>query len=276
MNLPDRAAQAAQGHISLLNARLPGALDSYYIIGSVALGAFEEGFSDVDFVVLLRGRPDGAALNELKQLHRELCSRFPQTALDGLYITQGDLTGQAGAQAYPRFNHGKFLGLKAFEPGSVAVWELKKHGVCLSGRAPESLPFDVSPETLLSRMRANLDTYWRKWVRKCRNPFSPWFYGIFGLGAVEWGVLGISRLYYTFCEKDVTSKAGAGEYALQHVPEPWRGIVREALARKQNRVPQYISAPLRRRHALAYVEYMIDECCRLYDGGTDNAGETHG
>ncbi|MDZ5016954.1 DUF4111 domain-containing protein, partial [Clostridium perfringens] len=62
------------------------------------------------------------------------------------------------------------------------------------------------------------------------------------LNIIEWGVLGVSRLYYTFKERDITSKIGAGEYALQNLPERWHKIINESMRlRKGNKKSFYNS-----------------------------------
>lgn len=68
-------------------------------------------------------------------------------------------------------------------------------------------------------MRDNLNSYWLKWVNSCRRFTSIGYIALLvSLKTIEWGVLGVSRLYYTFNEKNITSKVGAGEYALKTVP----------------------------------------------------------
>jgi hypothetical protein len=77
---------------------------------------------------------------------------------------------------------------------------------------------------------------------------------------IEWGVLGVSRLYYTFKEKDMTSKVGAGEYALKNVPQEWHKIINESMRlRKGNKKSYYNSIVKRRNDALKYIDYIIQE-----------------
>lgn len=49
-----------------------------------------------------------------------------------------------------------------------------------------------------------------------------------------WGVLGVTRLHYTLATGMVTSKAGAGAYALETFPERWHRILREAVDIRTN------------------------------------------
>lgn len=89
------------------------------------------------------------------------------------------------------------------------------------------------------------------------------------LKSIEWGVLGVTRLYYTFREKGMTSKVGAGEYGLKKLPERWHKIINEAMRlRKGNKKSYYSSIIERRNDTLAYIEYIIEECNQLVDEQT--------
>jgi hypothetical protein len=263
--LPDAARAVVRRHIELLNERLPGMLDSYYIVGSAALGAYDEKFSDIDFVSLMKTKPQAGEIKQHKRIHRELRRRFPHVRLDGIYVAREVLANGCPERVCPRFNAGVYLGLKRFDAGSVEAWQLKKHSICAFGKRSESLPFNVNSGALLERMRGNLDTYWRKWADDCKKPRSLRFLGLlFRHKSVEWGVLGISRLYYSFRQRDIASKAAAGEYALKTLPERWHRIVREALRLRDPGIPpQYASRIVRRNDALKYVEHMMRECARV-------------
>ena len=55
-----------------------------------------------------------------------------------------------------------------------------------------------------------MNAYWLHWMKSCEKFPSIRYIGSFvSLGMIEWGVLGVSRLYYTFKERDMTSKVGA-------------------------------------------------------------------
>jgi len=81
---------------------------------------------------------------------------------------------------------------------------------------------------------------------------------------VEWGVLGVTRQYYTLREKDVVSKSKAGEYALLNVPDKWKQIIKEALRIREGvTTSNYISPIKRRNDALSYMDFIIADCKKL-------------
>lgn len=261
--LPAIVQVTVQTHISMLQAALSGWLESYYIIGSVALGAFTQGHSDVDFVAVTTARLTAADLEKLKRIHAELWNKRLFTGLDGLYITDEDMGGTSGSiTGCARFNEGKFHGLQRFDASSIDALELKQVGIRILGRDPAALPFTVDWNKLLAGMVNNVNTYWRRWAQRCSMPFSLNYAGLyFKHGAVEWGVLGISRIYFTLRERDVASKSAAGRYVLGTVPEKWHRVINEALRLRNAEIaPQYKSIIRRRNEALAYIGYMIEEC----------------
>lgn len=77
---------------------------------------------------------------------------------------------------------------------------------------------------LIRKMLQNLNTYWASFTRQPGRMVWLWCdYGI------QWAVLGVLRQFYTFREGDITSKSGAGEYALKQLPERWHRLIQEAL-----------------------------------------------
>lgn len=74
----------------LLRRNLP-TLDSVYLYGSVALGDFIEGSSDIDFIAVHREPLSQADIDAIAMIHREVENTFPQTDVMGTYLLKGDL-----------------------------------------------------------------------------------------------------------------------------------------------------------------------------------------
>ena len=72
---------------------------------------------------------------------------------------------------------------------------------------------------------------------------------------------GVVRPYYTLTAHDITSKIGAGEYALTHLPAQWHNIIREAI-RIRTRQPNTLYRTKLARDADAYnfLRYVIQYC----------------
>ena len=86
-----------------------------------------------------------------------------------------------------------------------------------------------------------------------------------GSWAPAWGVLGVSRLHYTLATGEITSKEGAGIYALRTFHRRWRRIVEECLRiRGGGEGRSLYRTPLgRRRDALAYMAMVIEDAQRF-------------
>jgi hypothetical protein len=75
---------------------------------------------------------------------------------------------------------------------------------------------------------------------------------------IQWAVLGVLRQYYTFREGDITSKTGAGEYALTHLPARWHRLIREAIhIREHTGACSYGFQIFRAVEAWAFLKYVI-------------------
>lgn len=165
-----------------------------------------------------------------------------------------------------RFNEGKFFGHTKFAKNSIDAFQLKKYGIPIKGQPIEEASYTVDWDILIMNMGKNLNTYWLSWWSGSKKfPSIKYFELLFSLKAVEWGVLGVSRLYYTFNENDMISKVGAGEYALKNVPQKWHKIIHESMRlRNGNKKLLYTSIFERRKDALDYIEFMIHRCNNLF------------
>ncbi|MED3649763.1 aminoglycoside adenylyltransferase domain-containing protein [Heyndrickxia sporothermodurans] len=266
-HIPVRVNEVLSVYFDFFESKLPNLLDSYYLYGSTSLGEYNERQSDIDFIAVVKREMSETEIHRLKDIHYHMQKRFPHTTLDGVYILQIDLESpNKNTPLCPYFNDGKFKGFKKFDQNSIDAYQLKKYGVTVRGEKIENVNFDVNWDVLIENMRANLNTYWRNWTNDCKKFLSLKYIGLFfNLGMIEWGVLGVSRIFYTFREKDITSKVGAGEYALRAVPQKWHKIINESMRfRKGNKKSFYTSVFERRKDALAYMEFIIRESNRLF------------
>lgn len=243
--------------LGALQDELPGFVTALYIHGSVALGAFHEPSSDIDFIAVTSRRATGEDITRLRAIHRRIAQVYPRWALEGSYLQPADLGGiPETVAAYPFHHDGKLTAAGHFDLNDITWWVLKRHGITLLGPAAQELPYTVDWDSLIARMGENLNTYWKSWTTspsKMAALLDDW--------GIEWAVLGVLRQYYTFREHDITSKTGAGLYALQHVPEEWHRIVREALRIRNGESGSiYPAAPRRALIAVGFLRYVIADC----------------
>ncbi|ADL50071.1 aminoglycoside adenylyltransferase domain-containing protein [Clostridium cellulovorans] len=260
--IPEEAKEIINNNIESLEAVLPDFLESYHIYGSISLGAFNTKESDIDFIAITKRKAMEKDIDILKNLHINIKKKFPKKSLDGMYLFKDDIEA-LNKKDSPclRFNDGNFEGIVPFLRDSIDAFQLKKYGINIKGQSAKSLDYSVNFNILINNMYENLNTYWLNWMNKCKKfPSMDYINLLVNLKEIEWGVLGVSRLYYTFLEKDMTSKVGAGEYALKVFPQRWHKIINESMRLRKGVKTSYYSSLLQRRNdAIAYMDFVIGE-----------------
>ncbi|OPA73728.1 hypothetical protein BVG16_26935 [Paenibacillus selenitireducens] len=253
-------------YISMVQKELP--LQGFYIYGSIALGDYSLELSDIDFIAVTDQRLNPDGIRHVEQVHRLVERKFPKPNLNGIYVTWEDLGKlQEEITPYPFYCDGKLTAAGYFECNLVTWYELKHTGITIIGPEASDLAFTVDWGQLISLMYANLNTYWQRWIVQSEKHLSLKSAALyFRSSEVEWGVLGITRLFYTFREHQITSKARAGEYALLIVPERWHKILQEALrVRRGVKKSMYASKSQRRSDALHYMKYIQKEANAMFE-----------
>lgn len=265
-NLHPRIQTILNEYMTQMQKVLP--LQGFYIYGSIALGDYSLELSDIDFVAVTEDRLNPDCIHHVEQVHRLIERKYPKPNLNGIYVTWDDLGKlQEEISPYPSYCDGKFTDAGYFECNLVTWYELKSSGITILGPDAGDLAYTVDWNQLISLMHANLNTYWHRWIAQSEKRLSLKSAALYWLSSeVEWGVLGITRLFYTFREQQITSKAGAGEYALQIVPERWHKILQEAIrVRKGAKKSLYSSKSQRRTDALQYMRFIQNEANAMFD-----------
>jgi hypothetical protein len=257
--IPESIRPLLNDYLGLLSDRVPDLADAGYLHGSIALNAFNDRLSDIDFITVLRHRPTAEELTCLQAIHQNLATKYPRWKMDGSYLQWQDL-GRLPAEIDPSpyVADGIFHSQGYRDVNLVTWWLLKHHGIALFGTSPQTLTFTVSWDELVARMHDNLHSYWQSWTRSpTRLPQLLTDYGF------QWAVLGVLRLWYAFREGDIVSKTTAGRYALNHLPERWHPIVREAISlRETPALRSYKSRICRAVDAVRFLRYIIQQCDR--------------
>jgi hypothetical protein len=260
--LPPTAERLVTAYLERVDAEAPGLASGLYLTGSLALDDFRPGHSDVDFVVVTGSPIEPAMLPALERVHAALTARLPEPLFEGIYLARDDLRRDpADVGPVPYVHEQRFHAAGRFELSPVTWATLARHGVPVRGSAPAELAIWDDPATLERWTRQNLVEYWRPWQahhgrlrsRAGLSALRPW--------ASEWAVLGVSRLHYTLATGRITSKYGAGLYALRRFPARWHRPILEALSiRRGNGVGSlYRTTFGRRADLLRYLTMVIDD-----------------
>jgi hypothetical protein len=258
--LPTEVTPILNLYLNEVETHLPGLLNGFYLHGSIALGAFHPKFSDVDFVAVLNRRVSVEAFAKLEAIHRRIEKEYPRPQLQGSYLQPEDLgRDESVIPAHPHYSDG-VLHTSHHAENDVTWWLLKNRGVTLQGIPANELDFSVDWSRLLANMRVNLNRYWGRYTREPIRIIQL----LFDEG-IQWAVLGVLRQYYSFETGEITSKIGAGSYALQHLPPRWHRIIQEAInIRNQQKPSRYRSRLVRAIDAFAFMRFIIGWCNTRY------------
>src|SRR5689334_21926295 len=89
--IPQPIQQVLKAYIGLMNDTLPDLLTGLYLHGSLALGAYNPGLSDIDFIAITSRRCTPSDIATLRVVHHSLIERYPQAQLEGSYLQRHDL-----------------------------------------------------------------------------------------------------------------------------------------------------------------------------------------
>jgi hypothetical protein len=276
-SVPDAGVERdARRYLAQLDQLLPGEVLGFYLVGSVALGAYRRRRSDLDFVAVLQDECHQHRLARLRLAHvrsgavtgaRALREhRSPLTGtFNGVFIRESDL-GKPVTTIVPVASQTgtEFHAGRAGSDLSPVGWKvLGESGVPLRGPQPAQLTLDPQPELLRPWTAGNLEAYWRPWAESvARAPYRR--FRLRPRWATAWGVLGAPRLHCTMATGDVISKEAAGDYARAEFPPKWRALIEEALAYWREE-PERVSWSPRERALLTaeFVTFVIEQAAGL-------------
>jgi hypothetical protein len=268
--LPAPVAATVEAYLRQADRLLPGVVTGFYVVGSVALGAYRERRSDLDVVAVVDDDLDAGAVRRLRLLHLRSgirtamaairAGRSPLTgACNGVVIRRRDLARPVSEirPVASQTGHHFTTGPVGSDVSPVAWKVFAERGVAVRGDDPSSLGLDPQPDLLTSWNLGNLESYWRPWAESVRR--SPGQFRLRPRYLTAWGVLGAPRLHHTIATGEIVSKEAAGEHALEVFPSGCHPLIGEALAYWRSEPDRLAASPSRRAHLTAdFVTEVID------------------
>jgi hypothetical protein len=145
--LLDRFAAGAGGVVQL---------EALWAHGSLALGDFQPGRSDLDLVALISAAPDDAEQQDLRRMHEALHRQEPLAQkLHCSYVVRAELDDPG--REHLTWAHAEMF-TRVVSP--VSRRELHLGGLCLLGPAPDTVLPPVSDQELADYIRGDLRDYW--------------------------------------------------------------------------------------------------------------------
>ncbi len=254
--IPDSIQKVLTLFIDKCNKELPGLLEGMYLHGSIAIDAYLEGQSDIDFVAVTSRKLTSDDAARLKDIHLNLAETCKKPQLDGLYVQSSNLA----AEGY-FYNEGTFG--KAGHDTPVTWWLLKNKGITILGPAANELLIDVTTEDLTVYVRKNMNDYWATRVAAMEQRKEELIaYPVQQVETeMEWTVLGLLRQFYTLEEEDIISKLAAGEYGLRELGTKWHKLIQEAINIRQGNPERNFTKNEERVHAtIEFAKELISSC----------------
>jgi Domain of unknown function (DUF4111) len=257
--IPEAIRPLLRDYIQLLTQYVPNLTEACYLHGSISLNAFNERLSDIDFITVLRRSPTSQDINQLQTIHQIIATTYPRWKLDGSYLQWHDFGRLPDAIAPSPYVADGVFHLQGYRGINLITWWVLKHyGIAILGASPQELSFTVSWDELVARMHDNLNSYWRSWTRSPTRLLQ-----LFTNYGIQWSVLGISRLWYTFCEHDIVSKTEAGRYALMHLPQRFHLLIQEAINLRDAPEQRFYKSRIYRAYdAVRFLRHVIRLCDR--------------
>ncbi|WP_299736826.1 aminoglycoside adenylyltransferase domain-containing protein [Rossellomorea sp. y25] len=260
---PKMVEAVLQDYLALCNKYLPRTIEGLYLHGSIVLDAYVNNSSDIDFISVTRRRMTEKDSDILTLIHKELALKYPKPEMDGVYIIQEDICNIDEKQDYAYYNNG-VLNFGEYFNFNPITWYLFKHkGISVIGPDTTSFKVDISSQQIYSYVLTNMNTYWAERVHVMENSIKELkrFRSDMIDDEIEWSVLGLLRQYYTLSEYDIISKQNAGEYGLQHLPEEWHSIIKEAMnIRSGLKVSLFNTEHERIHKTIKFLKYLISHC----------------
>lgn len=227
-----------------------------YLVGSAALDDFQPGRSDIDTITVI-ARPfaevDHAALREI---HRVIVTRFPQTHYDTTYIPIAWLSTLPEPRSVTPFSVNGELRLDqpAGQVHPVQWIELAYHGIRCFGPEISELPIITDRTAARDYVRGNLAGYWDGQVSAIHAALNA--NRVIEAGAlaeaVTWMVLGAPRLAAFLERGSIISKSEAAHWLASRYPES-RGLAEHCLAERYGEPAEFTLDDLRQSADLVAV-----------------------
>lgn len=260
--IPQVVTEVMNNYIALVNERFPDLLVGVYIQGSIALDAYVEGSSDIDFVTIMSRRLLEFEITVLSEIHRRIANTYNSIEMDGVYIVWSDLGKLTiNDNRYLVYNSGEIEVESYINP--ITWWLLKTKGIRVVGPDSNSFTYETSSSDLVAYVNKNMNSYWVHQTSNLESAFGEINkYPKEEIDtSIEWSILGLLRQYYTLKEHDIISKIDAGEYGLKLVPSEWHPIIIEAInIRKGVKRNHYTSEQERMKDTIGFSKYIINYC----------------
>ncbi|KPL60166.1 MULTISPECIES: aminoglycoside adenylyltransferase domain-containing protein [Bacillaceae] len=267
-DLPQIVDKVLLEYINLFNHYLPETLEGLYVHGSIALEAYVNDSSDIDFITVTKRRLSKEDSSALYRIHKTLQQKFQKPDMDGVYIVKDDIGKMDSSckdenEMHAYFNNGELNFGEYFNFNPITWYVMKHKGIRVVGPEILSSISGPSSQELCQYVLHNMNTYWVRRLHSFEESIEEVKHYPTAMidTEIEWSVLGVLRQYYTLKEASIISKQAAGQYGLQELPEEWHSLIREAMnIRSGVQGVDSVSNDIRVKQTIKFLKYVISLC----------------
>lgn len=231
-----------------------------YLSGSLALGDFDPGSSDIDLLVVTDAPPSDAQLAALRAMHEEFdaspspwVGKVEVVYIDRTALRRSVLDPFSPDQApIPQVERERDLFLDRLEDGWLSQCVIvREHGVTLYGPNPQTLIPPIDPDAMRHQVaripamwldEAHNDPTWLEWLGVRQNQ--------------AFVTLTLCRLLYTLELGAVASKPAAARWVQTVLGEHWTGLIERALTGQHDPAP---TPEADMAATIALIEYTVEQ-----------------
>ncbi|GAA0959468.1 hypothetical protein GCM10009554_73210 [Kribbella koreensis] len=240
--LPAEVSATTKLYLQLIDQALPGQVTGLYLTGSLPLGDYRRGLSDIDGVVIIASPLTEPEVAAVRGVHAQLPT---SPAFDVTYLNTADLTAPPDATKPVVFTlDGQFEQAPSGGPVSPVLWsEVARQSTAL--RAVPDLIVHDDQEALEAFTRANLTSYWSGRFDALETAFADHPDDeVVDTWILPWVMLGVPRLHALLATGNIISKTAAGEHALIAFPE-WSPLLHRCLDHRSGKPETFTVADAR-------------------------------
>ena len=209
----------------LLRQELGDELLGLYLFGSLAVGGFVPGRSDIDLLTVVQSDVDERQLEGLERLHAVYAAGHPEW----VERVEVGYLGRTVLQTLAKAPKGTIAVISPGEPLNIKPvewdWVLNWHVVSTKGEVVYGpAPLELGPRVSREAVRRAVTEQLRAWPQYARRPelaYVP--------AAQGYTVVTVCRALYALETGEQATKEAAAEWAAARYPD-WAAFIRDALA----------------------------------------------
>ncbi len=205
----------------ILGAKLIG----LYLHGSLVIGDFDPGISDIDLVAALSMQIDEREFAALQTMHSDIVQQYREwdNRIEVCYISLAALnTVRSRTSQIANISPGEPLHMRESTREWLSNWYLvREKGAALFGPSPKEFIEPISKEEFIQAIKAHARA-WGEWIHDMHT----W-------KGHAYAILTMCRALYTCTNGEQVSKKQAGLWVQQTLPQ-WSQLIRNAFLWREN------------------------------------------